>query len=36
MDGDYRRMMGWVLVALVATVGFAFVVVELTIRLFDK
>jgi hypothetical protein len=34
MDPDLRRMLSWVLVALIATVAFALVVVEATLRWF--
>jgi len=35
-DPGLRRMMKWVIVALFATVGLAIVVVELTIRWFNR
>jgi len=35
-DTGLRRMMTWVIVALIATVALAIIVVELTLRWFDK
>jgi hypothetical protein len=35
MDADLRRMLTWVLVALIAVVAFALVVVETTVRWFS-
>jgi len=34
MDADLRRMLTWVLVALIGTVAFALAVVEATLRWF--
>jgi hypothetical protein len=35
-DTDYRRMMKWVFIALIAVLAFALVVVELTLRWFGQ
>jgi hypothetical protein len=36
MDSELRRMLTWVLVALVVTVAFALIVVEVTVRWFTR